>query len=137
MGMSDGLACVVISLRNQPGLVDAVRSLVDQSERAEVVVVNSGGGDSTTTLRDAGLHVPVIDLPRRLFPGAARNLGIDATRARYVAFLAADSRAHPGWVAGRLREHRSGAAAVAGALTNASPESRSASAAALLLHHRL
>jgi glycosyltransferase involved in cell wall biosynthesis len=135
--MSDGLACVVLSLRDQPGLVDAVRSLIGQSERAEIVVVNSGGGDSTATLRDAGLHVPVIELPRRLFPGAARNLGIHATHARYVAFLSADSRAYHGWVAGRLREHRSGAAAVAGVLTNASPGSRSASAAALLLHHRL
>ena len=33
------LAVVVISLRNEPGLVDAVRSLISQRPRPEMVVV--------------------------------------------------------------------------------------------------
>jgi glycosyltransferase involved in cell wall biosynthesis len=124
---------VVISLANQPGLVDAVRSLLSQDHPAEVVVVNSGGGDAGATLRSAGLDVPLVEFERRLLPGAARNAGIDATSGRYVAFLAADCIAEPGWVSGRLRRHGQGAAAVASAVTNANPESIVARAAHLSL----
>ncbi len=130
------LACVVLSLRCTPGLVEAVRSLEEQSPRPEIVVVNSGGGDPAAMLRAAGLDVRVINRHDRLLPGAARNLGIAATRKRYVAFLAADCRAEPGWVAARLRAHRAGAKAVASAMTNAFPESLVASAAYLRLHWR-
>lgn len=136
--VSDGdLACVVLSLRSERGLADAVGSLVQQSEACEIVVVNSGGGDATGRLRAEGLDVPVLEEAEPLFPGAVRNLGIRGTQARYVAFLAADCMAQPGWVGARLREHRAGAAAVAGVLTNACPESRSACATFLLLHHRM
>jgi glycosyltransferase involved in cell wall biosynthesis len=113
-----------------------VRSLLSQSEPVEIVVVNSCGGDPEDALRSAGLDVPVIDSPRPLFPGAARNLAIEATSAPYVAFLAADCRAEPGWAAGRLRRHRAGAQAVACAMANTTPDRRSSCAAYLLLHNR-
>src|SRR5438270_13637868 len=90
------LACVVLSLGNQPELPDAVRSLTGQQPRAEIVVVNSGGGDPRRALLAAGLDVPVISFAQRLFAGGARNVGIRATSARFVAFLAADCIAAPG-----------------------------------------
>ena len=130
------LACVVMSLGNQPGLFDAVRSLAAQGDAAEIVVVNSGGGDPEPRLRKAGLHVRVVNVRERLLPGAARNAGIDATTAPYVAFLAGDCTAEPGWVAGRLREHDAGAPAVASAIVNASPAVAPAAATFLLMHHR-
>jgi glycosyltransferase involved in cell wall biosynthesis len=131
-----GLACVVLSLRNQPGLADAVRSLLAQEPRPEIVVVNSGGGGAPSTLAEAGLDVTVIEHRERLYAGGARNRGIEATSARYVAFLAADSVAEPGWVAGRLARHASGADVVACVLTSRPDASRSAAAAHLLLNHR-
>jgi GT2 family glycosyltransferase len=116
------LACVVLSFRNEPGLVAAVQSILAQEEPlVEVVVVNSGGRDPTETLRKAGIDVPVIHREERLYAGGARNLGIGATRAPYVAFLAGDCVAMPGWVLGRLRSHRTGALAVASAMVNAYP----------------
>lgn len=115
---SPDLACVVLGLGNPPELPDAVRSLAEQSEPVEVVVVNSAGGGAAASLATAGLEVPVIERAERLLPGAARNLGIAATRAPFVAFLAADCWAEPGWAAARLRAHRNGAAAVASAVTN-------------------
>lgn len=130
------LACVVLSLANEPGLVAAVRSLLAERPAPEIVVVNSGGGDPAATLRAAGGDVPVIDLPNPLPPGAVRNLGIEATSAPFVAFLAADCTVEPGWVAARLAAHRAGAAAVASALTVAPPRTLSAYASHLLLHHR-
>lgn len=125
-----------MSYRDQPELVEAVRSLLEQSEPVEIVVVNSGGGDPARRLREAGMAVPVINRAERLYPGAARNLGIAATNAAYVGFLAADCAAARGWAAARLRRHRAGADAVSGALANAFPNSRSACAQHLLLHHR-
>lgn len=135
--MNAPLACVVLSLRNQPGLPAAVRSLVEQEPRPEVVVVNSGGGDSAGTLERAGLGgVRVVHRDERLFAGAARNLGIAATEAPYVAFLAADSVAEPGWVAGRLRRHRDGAGTVSCVLTSPPDATGSARAGHLLLNTR-
>jgi glycosyltransferase involved in cell wall biosynthesis len=130
------LACAVLSYRDEPFLVEAVRSVLDQGIPVEVVVVNSGGGDPAGRLAAAGLGVPVHSFPERLYPGAVRNVGIDQTRAPYLAFLAADCLAAPGWAAARLREHRAGAAAVASAPTNAYPESSTAWASLLLLHNR-
>jgi glycosyltransferase involved in cell wall biosynthesis len=131
-----GLACVVMSVADQPGLSAAVRSLEGQSPRPEIVVVNSAGGDPAETLAAEGLAVRVISRPQRLLPGAARNLGVAATRERYAAFLAADCMAEPGWVAARLRAHHGGAAGVASAMTNAIPWSRAACASHLLLYPR-
>lgn len=134
--MTVELACAVLSYQDEPFLVEAVRSVLDQGIPVEVVVVNSGGGDPAGRLAAAGLDVPVHSVPHRLFPGAVRNLGIDQTRAPYVAFLAADCVATPGWAAARLRAHRAGAAAVASVLTNAFPQSSTAWASLLLLHNR-
>ena len=134
--MTAELACAVLSYQDEPFLVEAVRSVLDQEIPVEVVVVNSGGGDPAGRLAAAGLSVPVHSVPHRLFPGAVRNIGIDLTRAPYVAFLAADCVATPGWAAARLRAHRAGAGAVASVLTNAFPYSSTAWASLLLVHNR-
>ncbi len=110
------LACIVLAVGNPPELIGAVRSIVAQGEPVELVVVNSGGGGAAAAL--SGLDVRVVETAERLLPGAARNRGISASRAPFVAFLAADCRAEPGWIAARLRAHRSGAEAVASAVTN-------------------
>ncbi len=129
------LACVVMSLGDEPGLVAAVRSLLAQEEPVEVVVVNTGGGDAAATLRAAGLDVPLVHRDKRHYPGGARNLGLDATSAPFVSFLAADCVAQPGWAAGRLRRHRAGAAAVSSAMVSAYPYSAAAQAAHMLMFH--
>lgn len=134
--MTPELACAVLGYQDPPFLVDAVRSVLAQDRNVEVVVVNSGGGDPARRLAAAGIDVPVHSVAERLYPGGARNVGLAHTRARYVAFLAADCIAAPGWAAARLRAHRAGAGAVASALTNAHPESAAAWAAHLLLHNR-
>jgi glycosyltransferase involved in cell wall biosynthesis len=130
------LACAVLSYRDEPFLVDAVQSVLGQDVPVEVVVVNSGGGDPARRLSAAAIDVPVHNVPERLYPGAVRNLGIAMTRAPFMAFLAADCLATPGWAAGRVRAHRSGAAAVASPTTNPYRDSSTAWASLLLQHNR-
>lgn len=136
-GLDAELACAVLSYRDEAGLPDAVRSLLAQGEPIELIVVNSGGGDPASRLEAEQLDVTVVNVAERLFPGGARNVAIERTKAPFIAFLAADCVAEPGWIAGRLREHRRGAVAVASTLTNAYAGSRAASASYLLLHNRL
>jgi glycosyltransferase involved in cell wall biosynthesis len=112
--MSAALAVVVLGHRAPAMLRDAVLSLLAQEPRPEIVVVNSGGGDAAGLL--AGLPVPVIERAETLFPGAARNLGIAATRAPLVGFLAEDCLAAPGWAAARIAAHAAGAEVVASSL---------------------
>jgi len=134
--VAEEICCVVLSLRNEPGLVENVRSLMAQEPRPEIVVANSGGGGAAATLRQAGLDVPVVECEEPLYAGGVCNLGIEATSAPYVCFLAADCIARPGWIAHRLEAHRAGARAVSGALDNVYPNSACATAAFVLLASR-
>jgi glycosyltransferase involved in cell wall biosynthesis len=84
-------------------------------------------------LRNAGLDVAVVSSERPLYPGAARNAGVAATRAPFVAFLADDCEARPGWVRLRREGHESGHDAVASALVSHRPHRPVALAAHLSL----
>lgn len=127
------MAVIVIGFRAQPGLVDAVASLLEQDEPAEIVVVNSGGGDPARLLAPYAARIRLIDVQASLYAGAARNIGIDASRAPRIAFLAGDCRARPGWIRARLAAHERGARAVASAIVPSDPGDDLALAAHLCL----
>jgi glycosyltransferase involved in cell wall biosynthesis len=108
------LAVIVISHGPRASLHRAVASILNQKPTVELVVVHTGPGDP----RSVGVppDVRVVREASSSFAGRARNIGVAATQAPYVAFLADDCEAAPGWVEGRLAAHRAGAAAVASAL---------------------
>ena len=110
------MAIVVIGYQGQPGLLAAVQSLLDQDEAAEVVVVNTGGGAPEHVLAPVLARIRLITVDAPMYVGAARNIGVDASRAPWVAFLAGDCTARPGWVSGRMRRHLAGALSVATAV---------------------
>jgi hypothetical protein len=130
------LACVVLCHRGQREVVDAVGSLAGQDAACEVMVVNSEGEDPEPLLKAAGLSARVCHRDERLLPGGARNLGVSATSAGHVAFLAADCLAAPGWARARMARHRAGAAMVSSSIVNADPRSVSALASHLTLFSR-
>lgn len=130
------IAAIVLSYGDRPTLIEAVRSLYAQDVPAEILVVHSGDGNVEARLSEAGLKVRVVHSADRLFPGAARNLGLSATQAPFVAFLADDCIAEPGWLWERLRAHRQGAPAVASALLCHKPDHPVALAAHLSLFVR-
>ena len=86
---------VVIPLYNKaPHVVAAVRSALTQSlAPAEVVVVDDGSNDGSLELAQS-VDDPRVRVLTRSTPGpggyAARNLGIQAAKSEWVAFLDAD-----------------------------------------------
>jgi hypothetical protein len=80
--------------------------------------------------------VRLISVNTRLYPGAARNVGVASTKAPYVAFLADDCMAGAGWIRHRVMRHRSGARAVSSALVCHKPQKPVALAAHLSLYCR-
>jgi glycosyltransferase involved in cell wall biosynthesis len=130
------LAVVVLSYGPRRTLTDAVHSLLAQESRAEIVIVHSGGGQPPEALMAANAAVRLIVVSTRLYPGAARNVGVASTKAPYVAFLADDCMADTGWIDHRITRHRAGARAVASALVCHKPYAPVALAAHLSLYCR-
>jgi GT2 family glycosyltransferase len=126
------MCVVVLSYNNHETVLAAVDSLLAQEPVVEIVVSHSGGGPTPALLARERPGVRIVASEARRSCSEARNAGIHATRAEYIAFLEADCIAERGWIAGRLRAHQAGAAAVASAITNAFPDSRSAWASHLL-----
>ena len=122
------MTVVVMGYCDRRTIVDAVASVLAQRspEPFDVVVVTSGRDGSGDAVRAAFGDVTVVESDARLLPGGTRNVGVRATTAELVAFLAADCLAEPGWVAARLAAHRAGHPVVAGAMTTAAPQRPSA-----------
>jgi glycosyltransferase involved in cell wall biosynthesis len=130
------LSVVVLSYQNEATILDAIDSLRAQSPCVEIIVSHSGGGPTAGLLARERPDVRVLATDERRSCSEARNIGIRACRTPFIAFLEADCVAEPGWVEGRLREHRAGADVVASAITNAFPGSRSAWASHLLRYQQ-
>jgi glycosyltransferase involved in cell wall biosynthesis len=92
------LASVVIPVHDGARfLADALRSVADQHLELEVVVVDDGSTDDSARIaRDLG--ATCIRQPQS-GPAAARNAGIAASSAPYLAFLDADDLMTPGAMA--------------------------------------
>jgi GT2 family glycosyltransferase len=115
------LAVVVLSVGAPPELRTALESLRRQTVPVELVVVNSGGGDLRSVLPDDDLDASIVSMPERIWPGAARNIGIRMSRAPWIAFMASDHVVKSDWAAARLGFHRRGHRAVACAVVNSHP----------------
>jgi glycosyltransferase involved in cell wall biosynthesis len=132
------LSVVVIGLRAPKSLFDAVSSLIDQDQASEIIVVNSGGGHILDVLGECARFVVLVEHDRPILVGAARNLGIQLSHAPFVAFLAGDCVATPGWVSERTKAHMEGERAVASVVDNDKPRNPFAWGAHLMTYgHRM
>lgn len=129
------MSVIVIGYRAPTELAVAVASLRAQDPPCEIVVVNSGGGAVESVLAKHLDHIRLISTDLNLFVGAARNIGIDASRGKLIGFLADDCQALPGWIAGRMRDHDLGAWHVSNPIVPEPGASRQAQATIATLFH--
>lgn len=109
--------CIIPCYNNAGTAVDAVMSVLAQDvDDMGVIIVNDGSTDGSEhvlgTIRDP--RVTIISQINR-GPAAARNCGIQASRAEYYAFLDADDL----WLPGKLRFQIEALEALAQATGNA------------------
>jgi glycosyltransferase involved in cell wall biosynthesis len=93
---------VIIPARNAAStLPDTLAGLADQVHRGrfEVVVVDDGSTDATGALATAAEVVNRVVGTSAVGPAGARNAGAAATSGAFLAFLDADCRPAPGWLA--------------------------------------
>ncbi|UZE48044.1 glycosyltransferase [Rhodopseudomonas sp. P2A-2r] len=96
------LITVIIPHLNQPeGLRECLESLAEQSlsaDRFEVIVIDNGSTSLPTTIVASYTGARLLH-EARPGPGLARNAGARAAGGEILAFIDADCRAHPDWLA--------------------------------------
>jgi glycosyltransferase involved in cell wall biosynthesis len=127
------LACVVVTRDVRSMEFPCLNALVEQSVRVEIVVVNCGRGNPAAVTTRFGDRVRVIHHGGTLTSGAARNLGLRATRAPFVAFLTGACEAHPDWAKHLIDAHATESLLI-GAIDDAPNAGAVALASALLYH---
>lgn len=98
--MSEPVVSVIIPAHNSERFIaKALSSVLDQSFRDfEVTIVDDGSTDNTLDVLTAftsDIRVSVVK-QQNLGPSAARNVGMRASEAEFIAFLDADDRWQPG-----------------------------------------
>ncbi|HEV7744719.1 MAG TPA: glycosyltransferase [Pyrinomonadaceae bacterium] len=105
--MTRPLLSVVIPTRNRAHLVcEAIESALGQrSGQVEVIVVDDGSTDDTTSLltRTYGSRIKLLTLPERKGVGAARNAGVRLATGEVLGFLDDDDLWLPGKLDAELR----------------------------------
>ena len=111
------MTVIVMAVDSDPRALAAVRSVVDQSVPAEIVLVNTGAGSLAPMLpAHLSRRITLVETSDRQNPGGTRNLGVAHSTAPIVSFLAADCIAPPDWVRARMHGHESGYDLVSSAL---------------------
>lgn len=117
------LSVVIPSFRSDESLATVLSALAREldGQSCEILVVDStGDGQAARTGREYP-SVSVIETPRRLSGGAARNYGAERARAAFILFLDADCVPGPGW-GQRVRQALSRRPALqSGAIANGTP----------------
>ncbi len=97
---------IVIPVRNGAEIIGEQLVALAAQEHAgewEVVVADNGSTDSTRAvvegLRSRLPALQIVDASQRRGPAHARNTGAAAARGEIVAFVDADDRVEPGWLA--------------------------------------
>lgn len=98
------VSCIVPVHNGERYVAEAVGSVLGQSARVEVVVVDDGSSDgSAAVLGELGEAIRVVR-QRHAGVSAARNHGVRVARGDWISFLDADDRLHPEKVARQIAE---------------------------------
>jgi GT2 family glycosyltransferase len=119
------LSIVVVAYRAAATIERCLEALARQriARPIEIVVVASGPDETADLVAEHHPGVRLVRSPARLYPGAARNLGIAAARSDLIGFVDADCVAAPDWAERVLAAQRAAPAVVGGTVDNGDPES--------------
>src|SRR5688572_3341068 len=123
----DTLVSVIVPCRNSEATIRrCLDALVNQltSIPYDITVVDSSTDQTPSIVEQEFPSVNLIHFERRTFAGAARNVGIKATRSTYCLMIDSDCVAKPDLIERALERHREdNYAAVGGSLANGTPDS--------------
>jgi GT2 family glycosyltransferase len=125
-GLQPPLSVIVPCYNSEATIRNCLKSLLNQktSVAFDVTVVDSSIDLTSEIVRSEYPQVNLIHLRERTFAGAARNIGVNATRGRYCMMIDSDCIAAPDLVdraVDRLGDES--VAAVGGAICNGTPDS--------------
>jgi GT2 family glycosyltransferase len=104
--MPPRLSIVIPCFNDAATVVGCLESVVAQcDETVEVIVVDSGGDGSADRISERFPEVTLFRSSQRLYPGGARNLGVQHSSGEILGFIDADCVADPRWVSQLLSAH--------------------------------
>ena len=109
MGQNEGMpfpVSVQICTLNEEQNIGACLKSVLANEPAEIIIIDGGSSDATIEIAET-YGVRVIS-PGHLGLGLSRQVGYRATSLPYSAFVDADDRIGPEWIATMMREMEAG-----------------------------
>jgi GT2 family glycosyltransferase len=125
----DPVVSVIIPCYNSEQTIrDCLHAILAQQTSVpyEVIVVDSSVDQTSDVVAREFPSVRLIHLEQRTFAGAARNVGVRASRAPFCLMIDSDCIARPDLIERMIVRHREGEyAAVGGSLRNGTPRSLS------------
>jgi glycosyltransferase involved in cell wall biosynthesis len=123
------LVTIIVPCYNSERTIrQCLQSIINQqtSFGFDVIVVDSSTDQTAQIVADEFPSVRLVHLPERALAGAARNVGIRATRTRYCSMIDSDCVAEPDLIERVIARHREDDyAAVGGSIANGTPRSLS------------
>lgn len=116
---------VIVPSYNSAGTIrQCLESIIAQNTALdfEVIVVDSSTDNTPEIIREYSSSVLLIHSQARLYPGPARNLGIERARAQIIAFTDSDCVVDADWIDNIYLAHQAHDA-VGGKILNGTPRS--------------
>ena len=131
---------VIIASYNANETIERCLAALTSLETAipfEVVVVDSSQDGTAELIAARFPEVTLATASSRLYPGDARNLGVERARADILAFTDTDCIVDARWIEEISAAHSTDVLAAGGSVDNANPESVVGWAELLLRIHRM
>jgi len=121
------LSIIIPTHNSKSTIQNCIHSLISQSvprDEFEIIVVDDGSKDGTPSLaKKLGADEVIVTTP--CFQGKARNIGVEHSKARLLAFLDSDCIAKEGWIKTIIEELKN-LQAIGGPVLNGNTQSLTA-----------